>query len=188
MPNIKGMTPESTDDVSSTLHEPWNDVETRLILDELRSLARMHMRRERANHTLQPTALVNEAYARLLTSNSVSTQDRAHFFATASRLMRNILVDHARARTASKRGGLQHQVELKDDLLPSRHNALNVLELDEAITRLSQLDPRGARIVELHFFGGLTFSEIATNLSVSEQTVKRDWKMARSWLRGLLSE
>jgi len=146
------------------------------------------MRFERGNHTLQPTALVNEAYARLVEQPQVPWQSRAHFFATASQLMRHILVDHARARQAGKRGGMQRQVTLDDALLPSQERTVDVLILDEALQRLAEFDARQARIVELHFFSGLTFAEIAEVLKVAERTVKRDWSMARAWLKGELSK
>lgn len=167
------------------------DVESRLIphvYGELRRLAAHYMRSERGNHTLQPTALVNEAYTRLVQQPQIPWQNRAHFFATASHLMRHILVDHARARRAGKRGGLQQQVTLDDALLPSPERTMDVLILDEALENLAQFDPRQARIVELHFFGGLTFAEIALVLKVTERTVKRDWSMARAWLKGELSK
>jgi RNA polymerase sigma-70 factor (ECF subfamily) len=158
------------------------------IYEELRRLARNFMRRERGNHTLQPTALVHEAYARLVQQNQVPWQNRAHFFASASQLMRHILVDHARARRAGKRGGVQQQVTLNDVMLENRNQSIDVLALHEAIERLAALDARQARIVELHFFGGLTFEEIALVLEVSERTAKGDWSMARAWLRGELSK
>jgi RNA polymerase sigma factor (TIGR02999 family) len=167
------------------------DVESRLIpqvYGELRRLAAHYMRSERGNHTLQPTALVNEAYTRLVQQPQIPWQSRAHFFATASHLMRHILVDHARARRAGKRGGLQRQVTLDDALLPSSERTMDVLILDEALENLAQFDPRQARIVELHFFSGLTFAEIALVLKVTERTVKRDWSMARAWLKGELSK
>ena len=171
------------------------DVEARLIpqvYGELRRLAAHYMRSERGNHTLQPTALVNEAYTRLIQQPQIPWQSRAHFFATASHLMRHILVDHARARRAGKRGGVQQQVTLDDALLPSPErtpeHTIDVLILDEALENLAQFDPRQARIVELHFFGGLTFTEIALVLKVTERTVKRDWSMARAWLKGELSK
>jgi RNA polymerase sigma factor (TIGR02999 family) len=146
------------------------------------------MRGERGNHTLQPTALVNEAYTRLVQQPQVPWQSRAQFFATASRLMHHILVEHARARRAAKRGGAQRQVTLTDDILQSKDRTVDVLVLHEALEHLAQFDPRQARIVELHFFGGLNFEEIAVILEVSDRTVKRDWSMARAWLQGELSK
>lgn len=167
------------------------EVEARLIAEvynELRRLAQRYMRSERGNHTLQPTALVNEAYARMVQQPQPLWQDRAHFFATASRIMRHILVDYARGRQAAKRGGIQHQVTLNDELLPARNRTVDVLILDEALEHLANFDARQARIVELHFFGGLTFLEIAEVLKVAERTVEREWSMARAWLKGELSQ
>ncbi len=167
------------------------DVEAQLIpqvYGELRRLAAHYMRQERGNHTLQPTALVNEAYARLVQQPQIPWQNRAHFFATASQLMRHILVDHARAHQANKRGGIQRQVTLDDAILKSQNRTIDVLILHEALEHLAQFDARQARIVELHFFGGLKFEEIAEVLEVSDRTVKRDWSMARAWLKGELSK
>ena len=157
------------------------------VYGELRRLAAKYMRAERGNHTLQPTALVNEAYALLVQQPQVPWQSRAHFFATASHLMRHILVDHARKRNAAKRGGVQRQVTLSEAILQSQDRTIDVLVLHEALERLAHLDPRQARIVEHHFFGGLNFEEIALVLQCSERTVKRDWSMARAWLKGELS-
>jgi RNA polymerase sigma-70 factor, ECF subfamily len=167
------------------------DVEAQLIpqiYEELRRLARNFMWQERGNHTLQPTALVHEAYARLVQQTQVPWQNRAHFFAAASQLMRHILVDHARARRADKRGGAQQQVTLDDAMLQANNRSIDVLALNEAIDKLAALDARQARVVELHFFGGLTFEEIALVLTVSERTAKGDWSMARAWLKGELSK
>jgi RNA polymerase sigma-70 factor, ECF subfamily len=167
------------------------DVEAQLIpqvYGELRRLAAHYMRQERGNHTLQPTALVNEAYTRLVQQPQIPWQNRAHFFATASQLMRHILVDHARAHQANKRGGIQRQVTLDDAILKSQNRTIDVLILHEALEHLAQFDARQARIVELHFFGGLKFEEIAEVLEVSDRTVKRDWSMARAWLKGELSK
>ena len=158
-----------------------------LVYGELRRLAARYMRFERGDHTLQPTALVNEAYIRLVQQPHVPWQSRTHFFATASRVMRRILVDHARARLAEKRGGLQSQVELDDSIFPMQERTVDVLVLNEALDRLAKLDPRQARIIELHFFGGLSVAETALVLDVSERTVKRGWNMGRAWLRSELS-
>jgi RNA polymerase sigma factor (TIGR02999 family) len=157
------------------------------IYGELRRLAGRYMRSERGNHTLQATALVHEAYERLIGQPQVAWQCRAHFFATAAQLMRHILVDHARSRRADKRGGLQQQVTLDDAVLTAGEGTVDVLALHEALEHLAKLDARQARIVELHFFGGLTFEEIALVLEISERTAKRDWSMARAWLKGELS-
>jgi RNA polymerase sigma-70 factor, ECF subfamily len=161
------------------------EVEARLIpqiYDELRRVAHRYMRLERANHTLQPTALVNEAYVRLIQEPNLHWTSRAHFFATAAQLMRHILVDHARSRRAGKRGGVQNQVTLDENILPAPSQSMDILALHEALERLSALDARQGRIVELHFFGGLSFEEIAAVLQVSERTIKREWAMARIWL------
>ena len=158
------------------------------VYDELRRLARKYMRAERANHTLQPTALVNEAYMRLMADPTNTWQNRAHFFATAAQLMHHILVDHARARKAAKRGGIQHQVTLNEALVSAENTSIDVLALHEALEKLAALDERQARVVEMHFFGGMTFPEIAHVLDASERTVKRDWEMARGWLKLHMSE
>ncbi len=158
------------------------------VYGELRRLARKYMRAERGNHTLQPTALVNEAYMRLMTEPCASWQNRAHFFATAAQLMHHILVDHARARKAGKRGGIQHQVTLDEGLASTEDKSVDVLALHEALEKLAKLDERQARVVELHFFGGLTFAESAYILDASERTVKRDWETARTWLKLQMSK
>jgi RNA polymerase sigma factor (TIGR02999 family) len=157
------------------------------IYGELRRLAACYMRRERQNHTLQPTALVHEAYERLIQQPQLSWQSRAHFYAAASQLMRHILVDYARTRQAAKRGGVQKQVTLDETVLAAADNTVDMLVLHEALERLGSFDERQERIVELHFFGGLTFEEIAMVLNISERTAKRDWSMARAWLKGELT-
>jgi RNA polymerase sigma factor (TIGR02999 family) len=165
------------------------EAEARLIpyvYHELRRVAAAYMRRERADHTLQPTALVHEAYAQLVDHPNVNWQSRAHFLATAAQVMRHILVDHARSRQAGKRGGVQHQVTLDEGLLTSGNaeaRTVDILFIHQALERLAALDERQGRIVEFHFFGGLTFEEIAHVLGISERTVKREWSMARAWLR-----
>src|SRR5579875_2113476 len=133
------------------------DAEARLVpqvYNELRRLAAGYMRRERADHTLQPTALVHEAYAQMVDHPHQHWQNRAHFLATAAQVMRHILVDHARAKRAEKRGGMQHQVTLDEALLPSENRTLDILSLNQALERLTEFDPRQGRVVELHFFGG----------------------------------
>jgi RNA polymerase sigma-70 factor, ECF subfamily len=159
-----------------------------LVYAELRRAASRHMRRERANHTLQATALVNEAWLRLMDQPDRSWENRAHFFAVASRIMRQILVDHARKRLAEKRGGPQQQVPLNEPLLATGRDPVDILALDEALERFKAIDARGSRILELHFFGGLSFDETALVLDISARTVKRDWSMARAWLHGELSK
>jgi RNA polymerase sigma-70 factor (ECF subfamily) len=168
------------------LSEGKRDVETELIPQvyaELRRLAGLYMRRERGNHTLQPSALVHEAYLRLVQQANIQWQSRAHFFATASHLMRHILVDHARARQAGKRGGVQHQVTFDDAVANVPERSIDILALHEALDRLATFDARQARVVELHFFGGLSFEEIASIMHISDRTAKRDWSMARAWLK-----
>jgi RNA polymerase sigma factor (TIGR02999 family) len=153
-----------------------------LVYAELRRLASIYMRRERGNHTLEPTALVHEAWARLSDGEHITFQNRSHFFAVAANRMRQVLVDHARKRRAAKRGGIQHQVTLHDHLFGKQDQLIDVIALDEALDRLKAIDPRASRIVELHFFGGIPFEEMAKILELSERTIKRDWAMARAWL------
>jgi RNA polymerase sigma factor (TIGR02999 family) len=146
------------------------------------------MRHERAGHTLQGTALVNEAYLRLVDIAGVEWQDRAHFFAVSAQIMRRILVDAARARLTGKRGGeaerVEHSTAVDFDRMPSRDTdrAAQLCALDDALTALAQLDPRRAQVIELRFFGGLTVEETAEILKISPQSVMRDWKLARAWL------
>ncbi|HEV3277380.1 MAG TPA: ECF-type sigma factor [Terriglobia bacterium] len=140
------------------------------------------MRRERPDHTLQATALVHEVYLRLMEEHPVDWQSRAHFFAVAAQLMRRILVDHARAHKAAKRGGDAPKVFLEENLILSEAKSGDMLSLDEALARLAKLDPRQGRIVELRFFGGLSVEETAEVLGISARTVKREWSVARAWL------
>jgi RNA polymerase sigma-70 factor (ECF subfamily) len=153
-----------------------------LVYDELRRLARSYMRWERTDHTLQPTALVNEAYLRLAGGSPVSWKDRAHFFAVAAQLMRRILVDHARARRAGKRVGDGQRISLDAAAAFPAQKGIDPLALNEALDRLEKRDPRQARIVEMRFFGGLSEDEIAQHLGISARTVRRDWGVARAWL------
>jgi RNA polymerase sigma factor (TIGR02999 family) len=154
-----------------------------LVHAELRRLARHYMSRERPGHTLQSTALVNEAYLRLVEQEGMRWENRAHFFGIAARLMRQILVEHARGRQAAKRGGGQYRLSLsRIDRLASAPD-VDLLALDEALGRLEALDPQKSRIVELRYFGGLGIEETAEVIGVSPATVKRDWSMARAWLR-----
>ena len=154
-----------------------------LIYNELRQLAKNYLRRERPGHTLQPTALVNEAYLRMVEQRDAKWQNRAQFFGVAAQLMRRILVDHARARSAAKRGGLQYAVSLsKADRIEAGPD-VDLLMLHEALNELAKIDPQQSRIVELRYFGGLTIEEAAEVLNVSHATVEREWKMARAWLR-----
>lgn len=153
-----------------------------LIYDELRKRAQSYMIRERENHTLQPTALVNEAFLKLIDQNRINWQNRAHFFGVASTLMRQILVDHARARSAEKRGEGTVSLSLNDVQVSIEERAADLVALDEALEKLAEFDERKAKIVEMRFFGGLTEEEIAENLDISARTVQRDWKTARLWL------
>lgn len=155
-----------------------------LVYDELRRLARHYLSRERINHTLQPTALVHEAYLRMVDQQAVTWQSRAQFFGLAATLMRNILVDHARAHNADKRGGGEVLLSL-NAAENSGANApdVNLIALDEALQRLAASAPQHARIVELRYFGGLTIDETANVLGVSHATVERDWAFARAWLK-----
>ncbi len=159
-----------------------------LVYGELRRQARRHLRRERVGHTLQATALIHEAYVRLVDQRSVRWQNRAHFFAISAQLMRRILVDHSRGRHRAKRGGSAARVPLEDVLLVAAGQLdVDVLALDEALTRLAALEPRQAQVVELRFFGGLSIEETAAALGVSPATVKNDWNFAKAWLRREMS-
>jgi RNA polymerase sigma factor (TIGR02999 family) len=159
-----------------------------LIHEELRRLAHRYMSRERSGHTLQTTALVNEAYLRLVNRKSVRWQNRAHFFAIAARLMRGILVDHARAHAYQKRGGdARRKIALDEALIVSQERAAEVVALDDALKVLEEIDPRQGRVVELRFFGGLTVEETAEVLKLSPATVKREWGTAKAWLHRELS-
>jgi RNA polymerase sigma factor (TIGR02999 family) len=153
-----------------------------LIYNELRAIARNYMRRERADHTLQATVLVHEAFLQLVGDSKIEWQNRAHFFALASRVMRRILVDHARAAHAQKRPGARQKVELESGLVFVEAQSADLLALDAALERLAAWDPRQSSIVEMRFFAGLSFEEIAEVLGISERTAKRDWMMARNWL------
>lgn len=157
-----------------------------LVYDELKRLARSYMRREREEHTLQTTALVHEAYLKLVRQRRVNWQGRSHFFGIAAQLMRRILIDHARGHLREKRGGTQTVLPLSEALVFSPEHSEDLLKLDEALGRLAKLDPRQSRIVELRFFGGLSVEETAESLDVSPKTVKRDWAVAKAWLHGEL--
>jgi RNA polymerase sigma-70 factor (ECF subfamily) len=154
-----------------------------LVYEELRRLARHYMRGQKAGHTLQTTALVNEAYLRLVDSSRVRWQDRAHFFAIAAQLMRRILVDSARARNSLKRGGDVDKIELDEHIAAVEdENAVDLIALDEALKALAKLNARQSQIVELRYFGGLSEEETAEALGISTRTVRRDWSIARAWL------
>lgn len=152
-----------------------------LVHQELRRIARRHLRRERHAHSLQATALVNEAYLRLVDIEHADFRDRSHFFAMAARVMRRVLVDHARARRSQKRGGSAVRITLADDIAASRPG-LDLIALDEALNAFEHLAPRKSRVVELRFFGGLSVEETARVLRVSSDTVTRDWTFAKRWL------
>jgi RNA polymerase sigma-70 factor, ECF subfamily len=171
-----------------------------VLYEELRELAQRHLRRERANHTIQKTALVHEAFLRLVAQQSVDWQSRAQFFGLASKLMRRILVDYARARLANKRGGGAHAVSLDEvvqpvdndsvpDMTPTAlqhldaHTQDDVAAIDAALTRLEKIDARQAQIIEMRYFGGLTVEQTADALDISDATVKREWTLARAWLK-----
>lgn len=158
-----------------------------VVYDELRKQAARYLRRERAGHTLQTTALIHEAYLRLVDQKNVHWQNRAQFFGLAAQLMRRILVDHARTKKRAKRGGSDIRVSLTGAKVLAKSEDLNVVALDEALDRLAQIDEQQSKIVELRFFSGLTVEETAEVLSISPATVKRDWSMAKAWLHRELS-
>ena len=188
------MTPGSTHSVTDLL-QAWAsgdqaalDELLPLVYDELRRQARRFMRAQPEGHTLQTTALVHEAYLRLIGQSSVEWQGRAHFFGVAAKAMRSILVDHARARSAAKRGGSAGAITLDDaGGIAGPQASVDVLALDEALGRLAELDSRKSRLVELRYFGGLGIDEAAAVLGISPATVKREWTTARAWLRRELS-
>jgi RNA polymerase sigma-70 factor (ECF subfamily) len=153
-----------------------------LVYSELRRLAASYMRRERADHTLQATALVHEAFLRLAGQESMAFESRTHFFGVAAQVMRHILVDHARANLRSKRGGKRHKVCLDDRMLLAEDHSAELLAVDQALDRLDKLNARQGRIVEFRFFGGLSVEETAEVMGVSPKTVKREWSLAKAWL------
>jgi RNA polymerase sigma factor (TIGR02999 family) len=161
---------------------------TPLVYEELHRLARSHMARERPGHILQTTALVNEAYLRLVDSAQVTWKNRAHFFGVCAQLMRRILVDWARTYQALKRGGRVRQLELQEALVVASGPGTDLVALDDALQALAELDRRKARVVELRFFGGLNVEETGEVLKISSETVMRDWKFAKSWLRRELTK
>jgi len=159
-----------------------------LVYDELHRLAHQHMRREKPGHVLQSSALINEAYLRLVDEPQIHWQNRAHFFGIAARLMRRILVDEARKRNSAKRGGAAIQVSLNEATSVAQEQAANVVALDDALKNLEAIDSRQSEIVELRFFGGLSIEETADVLKVSTGTVMRDWTFARAWLRNEMGQ
>jgi RNA polymerase sigma factor (TIGR02999 family) len=158
-----------------------------LVYDELHRLARRYMSRERKGHTLQTTALINEAYVRLVDQRNVHWANRSHFFAISAQIMRRILIDHARRHAYAKRGGGARQVSLDETATVLSDNLSEFLRLDEALKSLAEFDPRRSQVVELKYFGGLNNDEIAGVLKISKNTVIRDWNMARAWLHSQLS-
>ena len=159
-----------------------------MVQAELRRLARHYMRGERAGHTLQTSALVNEAYLRLIDAGRIQWRDRSHFFGIAATLMRRVLVDSARARNYQKRGGGAEKVSLDERLLANPEPATDVIAIDAALDALAETDVRKAKVVEMRFFAGMGEKEIASALSVSPETVRRDWRLAKSWLLRWLNE
>ena len=153
-----------------------------LLYNELHRLAMHYMRSERPGHTLQATALVNEAYLKLVDQKEANWENRAHFIAVAAQVMRNVLIDHARSRQRIKRGGMQQKVPIEDVVLISEEQTDDLIALDSALERLAKIDARQSRIVELRYFGGLTVEQTAEVLGISPKTVKRDWAVARAWL------
>lgn len=153
-----------------------------LVYSELKQLAAAQLRNEREDHTLQPTALVHEAYLRLIEQHSVDWQNRAHFFSIASEMMRRILVNHAVNHQAQKRGGGETKIALDEVVSFANEREINLIDLDTALLKLAELDERQARIVEMKFFGGLSTEEVAAVLDISERTVKREWRSAKIWL------
>jgi len=167
--------------------EPGNRyAEEQLFADvytELRVIAAKYLHRERKSHTLQPTALVHEAYLKLVGQSRVDWQGRAHFLAAAAHAMRQILVDHARRHRAAKRGGNRHRIALDDNLAIESHRNVDLLAIEDALKKLTKLDARQAQMIELRFFGGLNIAEVAKVLGMSKRSVEREWTMVRAWLR-----
>jgi RNA polymerase sigma-70 factor (ECF subfamily) len=173
---------------ASALLRAWSEGDQRalerlmpIVYEELRRLARRYMRGERSGHSLQTTALVNEAYTRLVDYKRMQWQDRAHFFAVSAQLMRRILVDHARRHNLKRGGGVQH-VSLDEAAVVVRDGGADLVALDDAMSALARFDPRKVQVVEMRFFGGLSVEETAAVLKVSPVTVKREWRAARTWL------
>jgi RNA polymerase sigma factor (TIGR02999 family) len=157
------------------------------VYTELRALAARYLHRERKSHSLQPTALVHEAYLKLVGHARPDWQGRAHFLAIAARAMRQILVDHARRHWAAKRGGHRHRIAMDDNLVVESSRDVDLLVMEDALTKLTKLDPRQAQMVELRFFGGLSVAEVAKVMGLSKRSVEREWTMIRAWLRRELS-
>ncbi len=181
---------QNTREITALLHE-WKhggkdsfDKLFQYVYGELRRRASVYLKNERQGHTLQTTALVNEAYMKLIDKGEIEYEDRNHFYAIAAQAMRRILVDHARSRKSKKRGGKEENLPLEEArYVSSNERPVDLLALDEALNKLAKFDERQAKLVELKYFGGMTLDETAEVLDVSRETVKRDWKIARSWLR-----
>lgn len=179
---------QSAHDVTQLLHD-WSEGDEGaaerlmpLVYDELRRLACVYLRRERPDHTLQPTALVNEAYMKLVDQRRVNWQNRHHFYGIAAQMMRRVLVDHAREHAAEKRGGPLRKVSLEEANIPTGDRAAELIALDEALRKLAEVFPRKGKVVELRFFGGFSVEETAGVLDVSDKTVMREWESAKLWL------
>jgi RNA polymerase sigma-70 factor, ECF subfamily len=188
------VTNQESTDITAML-AAWNDGKAaaldrlmELMYPELRRIARQHLERRRAGETLESAALANEAYLKLLRSGGIRCNDRTHFLAVCSQVIRRILVDHARRRRFAKRGGDRMQVPLDEVLLAAESRGVEVLELDEALQTLARMDPRKSRVVELRYFGGMKIEEAAEVLGISLETAKRDWRMAKAWLMAQLTE
>ncbi|MFG0319305.1 MAG: sigma-70 family RNA polymerase sigma factor [Planctomycetota bacterium JB042] len=187
-------TPSEAPDVTRLLAECRDGADDALerlfpiIYDQLRGLADRHLAKERGDHTLQPTALVHEAWIRLVDQQNRDWRNRSHFLCVAAMAMRRILVNHAVAKKARKRGGTRRKVELDEALVVFEERAEDLVALDEALKRLEEKDERKARVVEMRFFAGLGEQEIAESLGVTTRTVERDWRMARAWLKARLEE
>ena len=183
--------PEDVTILLSRMHDGDQEAASKLmpvVYGELRRLAGAYMRRERPEHTLQATALVHEAYIKLVNQRSVDWQSRSHFFGVAAQLMRRILIDHARAHLREKRGGTSPVVPLDEALVFAPGQSAQLVRLNDALERLEKLDARQSKIVELRFFGGLSVEETAEFLKISPKTVKRDWSVAKAWLLGELRQ
>ena len=186
------MTTSPNKDVSQLL-TAWSEGDeaaldqlTPLVYNELHRLARRYMRRESPGHTLQTSALVNEAYLRLVKQRDVRWQNRSHFFGVAAQMMRRILVDHARSHGRAKRGGDVHRLSLDATVIMSKERVVDLITIDEALSTLAKLDPQKSRIVEMKFFGGLSTDEVAECMHVSSRTIEREWRKAKAWLKAAL--
>jgi RNA polymerase sigma-70 factor (ECF subfamily) len=187
---VGSLSPHEISDLLTTSgywHSAEPDQLASLVYDELRQLAHRLMQTERPDHTLQATALVNEAYLRLADQTNPHWHDRTHFFAAAARMMRHILVDYARSRQRAKRGAGVRPVELSDEAVVADSQAEQVLDLNDALDALAEVDRRASQVVELKYFGGMNYDEIAGLLSISAVTVRRDWEFAKAWLRKQLT-